>query len=118
VIEAKKHRRDVLTFVDGMIKRRRGGFLMFGIHEIKERERKELSRGQPEVIIVCTGTYGAAHIATEAQAWAKANKVSLLVQPFYDAIIKLNALVEQKKKVAALINITCRAQVYLSLIPL
>jgi hypothetical protein len=39
--------------------------------------------------------------------WVRANSVSLLVQPSYDAIVKLNELVEQKKKVAGLIHITC-----------
>jgi len=107
VIEGRKYRTDVVIFVDGTVKMRRGGFLMFGSHEVKEPELEELSRGQPEVIIADTGTDGAAHIATEAQAWAKANNVTLLVRPSHDAIVRLNELVEQKKKVAALIHITC-----------
>jgi len=107
VIEGRKYRRDVLIFVDGTVKNRRGGFLIFGSHEIKERELQELSHGQPEVIVVGTGTDGAAHIAAEAKSWAKANKVNLLVQASYDAIGKLNELAEQKKKVAGLIHITC-----------
>jgi hypothetical protein len=49
-------------FVDGTVKKRRGGFLMFGSREIKERELEELSHGRPEVIIVGTGTDGAAHV--------------------------------------------------------
>jgi hypothetical protein len=107
VIEGKKYSRDILIFADGTVKKRKGGFLMFGRHEIKRRELEELSHGQPEVIIVGTGTDGAAHIAAEAESWAKANSVSLLVQPSCDAIAKLNELTEQKKKVAGLIHITC-----------
>ena len=107
VIEGRKHHTDVVILVDGTVKRLRGGFLMFGSHEIKEPELEELSPGQPDVIIVGTGTDGAAHIATEAHAWAKANNVTVLVQPSHDAIVRLNELVEQKKKVAALIHITC-----------
>lgn len=107
VIEGKQYGRDVLIFLDGTVKKRSGDFLMFGSHEIRERELKELSHGQPEAIIVGTGTDGAAHIAAEAESWAKANNVSLLVQPSYDAIVKLNELTEQKKKVAGLIHITC-----------
>ena len=107
VIESKKYSRDILIFVDGTVRKRKGGFLMFGRHEIKRRELEELSQGQPEVVIVGTGTDGAAHIAAEAESWAKANSVSLLVQPSCDAIAKLNELTEQKKKVAGLIHITC-----------
>jgi hypothetical protein len=107
VIEGKKYRRDVLILADGTVKKRRGGFLMYGSHKIKRQELEELSQGQPEIIIVGTGTNGAAHIALEAESWAKGKNLSLLVQPSYDAVAKLNELAEQKKKVAALIHITC-----------
>jgi len=46
-------------------------------------------------------------MAPEAENWAKGKNLSLLVQPSYDAVAKLNELAEQKKKVAALIHITC-----------
>ncbi len=63
VVVGKKYRRDVLIFAgDGTVKKRKGGFLMFGSHEIKKRELEELSQGQPETIIVGTGTNGAAPI--------------------------------------------------------
>lgn len=107
IVEGKKYRRDILIFADGMVKKRKGGFLMFGSHEIKRKELEELSQGQPEVVIVGTGTNGAAHIAPEAESWAKANNVSLLVQPSYDAVARINEFAEQKKRVAALIHITC-----------
>jgi hypothetical protein len=107
VVEGKKYRRDILIFADGTVKRRKGGFLMFGSHEIKKRELEELSQGQPETIIVGTGTNGAARVVPEAESWAKGKNLSLLVQPSYDAVARLNELGEQKKKVAALIHITC-----------
>jgi hypothetical protein len=107
VVEGKKYRRDILLFADGTVKKRKGGFLMFGSHKIKKQELEELSQGQPEIIIVGTGTNGAAHIAPEAESWAKGRNLSLLVQPSYDAVTRLNELVEQKKKVAALMHITC-----------
>ena len=107
VIDGKKHSRDILIFADGKVRKRKGDFLMFGRHEIKGRELEELSHGQPEVVVIGTGTDGAAHIAAEAESWAKANSVRLLVQPSYDAIVRLNELAEQKKKVAGLIHITC-----------
>jgi hypothetical protein len=107
IVEGKKYRRDVLIFADGTVKKRKGGFLMYGSHKIKRQELEELSQGQPEIIIVGTGTNGAAHIAPEAESWAKEKNLSLLVQPSYDAVVKLNELTEQKKKFATLIHITC-----------
>jgi hypothetical protein len=107
VVEGKKYRRDVLIFADGTVKKRKGGFLMFGSHKIKKQELEALSQGQPETIIAGTGTNGAAHIAPEAESWAKGKNLILLIQPFYEAIARLNEFAKQKKKVAALIHITC-----------
>jgi hypothetical protein len=67
VVEGKKYRRDILLFADGTVKKRRGGFLMFGSHKIKKQDLEELSQGQPEIIIVGTGTNGAPHIAPEVE---------------------------------------------------
>ncbi len=107
VVDGKKYRRDVLIFADGMIKKRKGGFLMFGSHKIKRQELEQLSQGQTEVIIIGTGTDSVAHLTPEAESWAKEKNLSLLIQPSYDAIAKVNELTEQKKRVAALIHITC-----------
>jgi hypothetical protein len=96
-----------LILVDGTVKKHKGGFLMFGSREIKKRELEELSQGQPEIMIVGTGTNGAVHIAPEAESWVKGKNLSLLVQPSYEAVAKVNELSEQKKKVSALIHITC-----------
>lgn len=107
IVEGKRYRRDVLIFTDGTVKKRKGGFLMFGSHKIKKQELEELSQGQPEIIVIGTGTNGAARVAPEAESWAKRQNLSLVVQPSYNAVTRLNELVEQKKKVAALIHITC-----------
>jgi hypothetical protein len=98
IVEGKKYGRDILIFADGMVTKRGGGFLMFGSHQIRKRQLEELSHGQPEVIIIGTGTDGAAHIAGEGESWAKASNVSLLVRPSYDAVIRLNELMEQNQK--------------------
>ena len=107
VVESRKYRRDILIFADGMIKKQKGGFLMFGSHEVKKQELKELSQGQPEIIIVGTRANGAARVAPEVGNWAKGKNLNLLAQPSYDAVARVNELVEQKNKVAALIHITC-----------
>jgi hypothetical protein len=107
VVESRKYHRDILIFADGMIKKQKGGFLMFGSHEIKKQELEELSQGQPEIIIVGIGTNGAARVAPEVENWAKGKNLSLLIQPSYDAVARTNELVEQENKIAALIQITC-----------
>jgi len=107
VIDGKKHRRDVLIFSDGAVKERKGGFWMFGSHNIKKEEIEELVSGEPEAIIVGTGTDGKAKLAPEVQNWAIEKNLSLVVQPSREAIATLNELTAQKKKIAALIHITC-----------
>jgi hypothetical protein len=107
VVEGKKYRRDILILADGTVKERKGGILMFGGHQVKRSELAQLSQGQPELVVVDTGTDGAAHVAPEAESWARANNVALLVQPSYDALARLNELTGQKKRFATLIHITC-----------
>lgn len=107
IVEGKKYRRDILIFTDGTVKKRKGGFLMFGSHKIKIQELEELSQGQPEIIVIGTGTDGVATMAPETERGVKEKNLNLLVKPSYDAVARLNELVEQKKRVAALIHITC-----------
>jgi len=107
VIDGKKHHWDMLIFADGTVRKRKGGFLMFGSHNIKKEEIKELAQGKPEMIIIGTGTNGKASLSPEAGNWAKERNLSLVIQPSYEAAAKLNESAEQKKKVAALIHITC-----------
>jgi len=107
IIEGKKYSRDVLIFADGRVKKRKGGFLMFGSHNIKKEEIEELAQGEPETIIAGTGTSGKASLAPEVEDWAREKNLNLIVQPSYEAVTRLNKLTEQKKKVAALIHITC-----------
>ena len=80
---------------------------MFGSHNIRREEIEKLAQAQPEAIIVGTGTNGKASLAPDVENWAKKKNLNLIVQPSYDAVAKLNELIEQGKKVAALIHITC-----------
>jgi len=80
---------------------------MFGSHNIKKEEIEELIRGEPETIIIGTGTSGKASVATEITNWAKEKNLNLIVQPSHEAVTKLNEFTEQGRKVAALIHITC-----------
>ena len=107
IIDSKKFSRDVLIFSDGTVKKRKGGILMFGSHNIKKAEIEKLAQGNPEAIIVGIGTNAKAHLASGMENWAGEKNLSLRVQPSYEAVAKLNELVDQGKKVAALIHITC-----------
>ncbi|PIP48994.1 MAG: hypothetical protein COX14_01595 [Chloroflexi bacterium CG23_combo_of_CG06-09_8_20_14_all_45_10] len=107
IIDGKKYSRDVLILADGMITKRKGGFLMFGSHNIRKEEIKELAEDRPEAVIIGTGTNGKASVAPEVEGWAKEKNLKLIVQPSYQAATRLNELTEQGKRVAALIHITC-----------
>jgi len=107
IIDGKKFSRDVLIFSDGTLKKRKGGFLMFGSHNISKGELEKLAQDKPEAIIIGTGTNAKANLASDVGDWAKERNLTLIVQPSYEAVTKLNEFVDQGKKVAALIHITC-----------
>ena len=80
---------------------------MFGSHNIKKEEIEELALGEPEVIIVGTGTSGKAIVSADVESWAQEKNLNLIIEPSYEAAATLNELTGQRKKVAALIHITC-----------
>jgi len=98
VIDSKKYSQDVLIFANGMIKKRKGGFLIFGSHSIKKEEVEELAEDRPEAVIIGTGTSGKASLAPEAEDWAKEKDLKLIVQTSHQAVAKLNELKEQKRR--------------------
>lgn len=107
VVEGKKYARDLLFFPDGSVKKRKGGFWKFGSHAIKKGEIEELVEANPEVVIVGTGTDAKARLEPDAESRAKEAKLELVVLPSREAIDRLNQLVGEDKRVAALIHITC-----------
>ena len=107
VVDGKKHRRDLVFFPDGTVQKRKGGIWMFGGHNIGKEEIEALCKSRPEQIIVGLGTSSAAHLAPEAERYASEAKIELNALPSAEAVQRLNQLVEQGKKVAALIHITC-----------
>lgn len=107
VIDNKKYSRDVLIFPDGRVEPRQGGLWMFGSHTIRRKEVERLLEGEPEVVIIGTGTSNKARLSAEAENWAKERKLKLTVLPSYEAIARLNELADKGRKVAAMIHITC-----------
>lgn len=74
------------------MKERKGGFWIFGSHTIKKGEIEELVSGEPEAIIVGTGTDSKAKLAPEVENWAIEKNLSLIAQPSREAIATLNEL--------------------------
>ena len=107
VIEGKKYGHDVLLFPDGMVRERKGGLWKFGSHTIRKEEIEELVKANPEVIIVGTGTNGRAKLAPDADSLVQETKVDRAILPSQEAVEKLNQLVGEGKRVAALFHITC-----------
>jgi hypothetical protein len=107
VVDGKKYRKDLIFLPDGTVKQREGGFWMFGSHDIKKEEIEELSRAGAESAIVGIGTSSRASVSDKAKKYAQETNLDLSILPSHEAVEKLNELVDQGKKVAALIHITC-----------
>lgn len=107
MINGKKHRHDVVIFPSGNVKRRKGGFLMFGSHTFKRKEFEELHTEKMDALIIGTGTEGVAVISEEARGFLEKTGINLIVLPSLEAIKKFNELMECGKKVGAIIHVTC-----------
>ncbi|MBS7620829.1 hypothetical protein KEJ32_01705 [Candidatus Bathyarchaeota archaeon] len=107
IVDGKKHRHDVVIFPSGEVKRRKGGFLMFGSHSFKREEFEELCKDKMDFLIVGTGTNGVATISGEAQRLLDELKVETIVLPSLEAVKKFNEFASHGKKVGAIIHVTC-----------
>ena len=106
-VGGKRYGCDVLLFPDGSVKERRGGFGKFGSHTIRREEIDELVKANPEALIVGTGTNDKARVDPQVEACAGEANIHLLVAPSPQAINQLNQLIDEGKRVSALIHITC-----------
>ena len=107
VVGGKEYQRDILIFPDGSIEERKGGFGMFGDHAITKMEIEKLVEANPDTVVVGTGTSGVASLVSDARAYAQQSKAELLSLSAFEAIERFNKLVDEGKRVAALIHITC-----------
>jgi hypothetical protein len=107
VVGGRKYRRDLFLLPDGTVKRRKGGIWVFGGHSVKKEEIEELSRTGAEVMVIGIGTDSQAKLSSEAKSFAEQAKLELHILPSDQAVTKFNGFLEQGKKVAALIHITC-----------
>ena len=53
-VDGKKYRRDLFLLPDGTVKQRKGGFWIFGSHNIKREEIEDLSMAGAEVCVIST----------------------------------------------------------------
>jgi len=104
-VDGKKYNRDLLIYADGHIEKRKGGFWIFGSHNIKKEEIDQLCKDHPDLVIVGTGTDGKAIPSFDTEILGKDKGIELSVSPSGEAIEKLNEMKE--RKVVALIHITC-----------
>lgn len=107
IIDGKKYRHDVIIYPNGEVKRRKGGFFMFGGHTIKREEVEELCNSNPEVVIIGTGTSGKAKLSEEGKSLLKSRGLEVFEASSYEASKKFNELVGLGKKVGAIFHITC-----------
>jgi len=107
IVGGKKYRRDLVLLPDGTVKQRKGGFWIFGSHNLKMKEIEELSRTGAEEIVIGTGTNPRARLSNEARSYATQAQLQLHTLPSYQAVTKFNHLIDLGKRVAAIIHITC-----------
>ena len=96
-----------MVLPDGTVKEREASKVVFGSHAIRKGEIEELAKTKPETVIVGTGTSGMAAVSQDAQVYAREANLGLMVLPSSEAIEKLNQLMDEGKRIAALIHITC-----------
>lgn len=107
VIDGKTYGRDVIMLPDGLVRERKGGFWKFGSHIINKEEIRELVAANPEVVVLGVGTNARANLVSDSLFALKRANVERIILPSPDAVERLNQLVAEGKRVAALIHITC-----------
>jgi len=107
IIDGTKHIRDLILLPDGTIKRRKGSFWVVGSHNIKRDEVEQLFASEAEAIVIGVGILSRARLSDEAREYAAKRSTEMLVLPSRDAVRKWNQMVDEGKRAAALIHITC-----------
>jgi hypothetical protein len=105
VVDGKKHHRDVILRPDGMVEERKGGVWRFGSHSFKKEEIAELEGA--EIAIIGIGTLSRARLSEAARDYAEGSSLELLLLPSREAVARFNESVDQGKKPAAIVHITC-----------
>jgi hypothetical protein len=107
VVDDKQYAHDVIILPDGTVRERNPGKGRLGSHSIARSELDELSRVQPDVILIGTGVQGMARLARDAEYYLAAPDLNVTMLPSTQIVKKYNQYVEEGERVAALIHVTC-----------
>ena len=107
VVDGKQYVYDVLILPDGTVREREPGKGRLGSHTITWNNVGKIVKEQPEVIVIGTGTSGLARLSGDTEVYLHQANLNLVVLPSFQAVEKFNQLVDEGKRVAALIHITC-----------
>jgi hypothetical protein len=102
VIDGKEYKHDVIIDCKGRIKEAKTKIR----HLFSKDEFEELSKENPEIIIIGNGQYSAMEVEEEVKRLAKERKIELIVLPTPEAIKKFNEL-GKNKRVCAYFHVTC-----------
>lgn len=100
-VDNKKFHHDVYVDPDGNIARREGG------HKVSADEIKSVLKSNPEVIVIGTGQFGCVKLSEEAARGAEAHGVEVFRARTPRAIKKFNEQVDEGKRIAAIVHVTC-----------
>ncbi len=76
-------------------------------HKIGNWETSKLFTGDPEIIIIGIGYFGAVEIPSELEKQTKENSIELKILKSPKAVKEYNSLISDGRKVNALIHSTC-----------
>lgn len=97
----KKYNHDVHVDPDGNIAPREGD------HKVSADEIRTVLKSNPEVIVIGTGQFGCVKLSEEAVRVAEASGVKVVRGRTPKAIKKFNELIDEGKRVAAIVHVTC-----------
>ena len=107
VVVGKQYICDVVILPDGTVKERGASKARLGSHTITWSDVAGIADEQPEVVVIGTGTSALAKLSENVGINLRQANLNLVVLPSFQAVEKFNQLVDEGKRVAALIHITC-----------
>jgi hypothetical protein len=107
VVDGKQYTHDIVILPDGTVKERDPGKGRLGSHSIARSEIENLTRVQPDVILIGTGVQGMARLAHDASYFLTQPELNLTLLPSPQIVKKYNQYTESGEKIAALIHVTC-----------
>lgn len=105
VINGEKYHHDVLLCPDGTGRKRKGGIWRFGSRSFKKEEIEELKGA--EAVVIGLGTNNKARVSNAVKDYASESNLMLLTLPISEVVKKLGEFLEQRRRAAAILHITC-----------